>query len=329
MPAILITARAFRRHAAAQMDELRRLGFEIVESPHWRIMRAEEYVAFLRQDGLGERVVGIVAGSDQVNGDVLDAMPNLKVIARWGIGYDSIDLDAATERGVYIANTPGKLSDAVADLAFAMMLASARQIVRADKLVRSGGWEELDGVSVWGKSVGIIGFGSTGQALAKRARGFQMTIRAVDPYPNADVAKRLGVEFTSLDTLLAESDYVSLHSDLNDSTRNVIDAAAFAKMKPSAFLINVSRGGLVDEMALVNALESGQIRGAAMDAHAVEPPDTNHPLYSRDDVIFTPHIGFSTVETIALVNETVMENLLNGVNGIPPQYVVNKGVLER
>jgi phosphoglycerate dehydrogenase-like enzyme len=325
MPTVLITALAFRKHGAEQVDTLRNLGYRLVENPHWkRLSEAElcELLATLDADD----IVGVVAGGDRFTNAVFDRLPNLKIVSRWGIGYDAVDIAAATRHGVCVTNTPGLLGDAVADFAFGLILALARQIVGADRLMRSGGWEELSGVAVWGKTLGIVGFGNTGQALARRGRGFEMRIRVFDPHPNRDAAARLGVELVSLDDVLSSSDFVSLHAELTPTTAKMMNDRTFGLMKPGAFFVNTSRGGLVDEGALIRALDSGRLAGAALDAHTKEPPPPDYPFLSRPDVILTPHIAFSTEQSIAAVNRAVLANLLDGMNGKRPRFLVNPDV---
>jgi phosphoglycerate dehydrogenase-like enzyme len=325
MGSVLLLALAFRRHGAREAETLQRLGYEIVRSPYPRAMTQGELLAFLAAADAAA-IEAVVAGADPFTDAVFARLPRLKVISRWGVGYDAIDLDAATRHGVLVANTPGLLGEAVADLAFGLMLALARKIPSADRLVRRGGWEELSGVSVWRRSLGLVGFGSAGQAMARRARGFDMTVRACDPAGDQQIAGRYGVRLTSLDEVLSESDFVSLHADLNDATRRMMDRDAFARMKRGAYLVNTARGGLVDEEALLEALGSGRLAGAALDAHAVEPPRPDSPLMGREDVILTPHIGFSTVESIHAVNAAVLENLLDGLSGRRPRSLVNPQV---
>lgn len=324
---VLISAMAFRRHGRAYLERLQEEGYRTLESPVWRPLREEELLELLDRSGASAHVVGMIAGNDRVTQQVLERLPRLRVISRWGIGTDAIDLQAATERGVMVTNTPGLLGDAVADLAFGLLLALARRIPAADRLVRAGRWEELTGVAVWGKALGIVGFGSTGQAMARRGRGFGMTVRVYDPYADREAARRLGVRVTTLEELLQESDFVSLHAALTPETQGLINAQRLAMMKPGAFLVNVARGGLVDENALLQALERGHLAGAALDTHAIEPVPPGHPFLEREDVILTPHIGFSTREAIAAVNEAVYRNLIAGIQGEQPPHVVNPKAL--
>ncbi|MBT5713990.1 phosphoglycerate dehydrogenase, partial [Candidatus Poribacteria bacterium] len=323
MATILLLARAFREHGHAQVEAFEAAGHTVVRSPAANAMDPDEFLACLAADGLGERVDAIVAGGEKMTAAVFDAMPRLRIIARWGIGYDMVDLAEATRRGVYVTNTPGLLSESVADLAFGMMMALARRLLVADRQTRSGDWSHVYGVHVWRKTLGIVGFGGIGQALARRARGFDMTVVACDPKADTDAAERHGVRLTDLDELLACADFVSLHADLNDATNRMMDDAAFARMKRGSFLVNTARGGLVDEAALLDALEDGQLAGAGLDTHAVEPLPADHPMLGRDDVLLTPHIGFSALESVAEVNASVADAVLDALEGRRPRHVVN------
>jgi len=289
-------------------------------------MSRDELFSYLRADGVGARVSAVVAGGERLTSDALDELPALRIIARWGIGYDMVDLAAASERGVFVTNTPGLLSESVADLAFGMIMALSRKLHVADRQVRAGSWEHVYGVYTWRRSLGIFGFGGIGQALARRARGFEMAVAACDPYADEAAAEALGARLVDFDEMLETSDFVSLHADLNDATRAVMDADAFAKMKPGSYLINTARGGLVDEAALMAALDSGRLAGAGLDTHAAEPVPPGHPMLARDDVLLTPHIGFSALEGVADVNRSVADAVIDALSGRRPQHVVNSDV---
>ncbi len=326
MATILLLARAFREHGGDQVARFEQAGHEVLRSPSPGAMSPDELFSHLRGDGLGRRVSAVVAGGEQLTADVLDELPALRIIARWGIGYDMVDLAAASERGVFVTNTPGLLSESVADLAFGMMMALSRRLHVADRQVRSGDWGHVYGVYTWRKSLGILGFGGIGQALARRARGFDMAVTASDPHADAAIADALDVRVAPFAEMLATSDFVSLHADLNDATRGIMDASAFAKMKPGSYLINTARGGLVDEAALTAALDSRRLAGAGLDTHAVEPVPRNHPFLGRDDVLLTPHIGFSALESVAEVNRSVGDAVTAALGGRRPRHVVNSDV---
>jgi glyoxylate reductase len=253
---------------------------------------------------------------------IAGAGSQLKVISQMSVGYDNIDVKAAQARGIPVGNTPGVLTDATADLAFALLLAAARRIVEGVEYIRAGKWrtwepKALLGGDLSGATLGIIGLGRIGEAVARRASGFDMRILAYSPSKNpADVAK-LGIELTSLDTLLAESDYVSLHVPLNAQTHGMINAESLRKMKPSAILINTARGAIVDQQALYEAVKDGVIGGAALDVTNPEPMSSNDPLLSLSNVTVVPHIGSASQRTRDKMAMMAAENLIAGVNGKP------------
>ncbi|HZT87036.1 MAG TPA: phosphoglycerate dehydrogenase [Stellaceae bacterium] len=258
-----------------------------------------------------------VRSATKVTAALLEAAPELKVIGRAGIGVDNIDVPAATQRGIVVMNTPYGNSITAAEHAIAMLFALARQIPAADRSTQTGKWEKsrFMGVELTGKTLGIIGCGNVGAIVADRAQGLRMKVLAYDPFLSAERAVDLGVEKVGLDELLARADFVSLHTPLTDATRNIIDAAALARMKRGARLINCARGGLVDEAALAAALDKGHIAGAAVDVFVEEPARAN-PLFGRDSVVATPHLGAATSEAqenVALqIAEQMADFLLTG-----------------
>ncbi len=253
---------------------------------------------------------------------IANAGPHLKVISQMAVGYDNIDAKAAHARGIPVGNTPGVLTDATADLAFALLLAAARRIVEGIEYIRAGKWrtwepKALLGGDLSGATLGIIGLGRIGEAVARRAGGFDMRILAYSPSKNqADVSK-FGVELTSLDKLLAASDYVSIHVPLNAQTRGMINADALRKMKHTAILINTARGPIVDQQALYEAVKAGIIGGAALDVTNPEPMPSDDPLLSLSNVIIVPHIGSASQRTRDKMATMAAENLIAGVNGKP------------
>jgi glyoxylate reductase len=254
----------------------------------------------------------------------------LKVISQMSVGYDNIDVKAAQSRGIPIGNTPGVLTDATADLAFALLLAAARRIVEGVEYIREGKWRTWEpmallGGDLSGATLGIIGLGRIGEAVARRAKGFDLRIIAYSPSKNPSDVAQLGVELVSLDTLLQESDYVSLHAPLNVQTRGLINAEALKKMKQSAILINTARGPIVDQQALYEALKSGVIRGAALDVTNPEPMAPDDPLLSLPNVTIVPHIGSASQRTRDKMATMAAENLIAGVYGklLPNHVKVN------
>lgn len=253
----------------------------------------------------------IVRGRTRVTGEVIEAGRRLKVIARAGAGLDNIDLEAAERKGIAVINAGESVAVAVAELTLGLMLSLARSIPHAHFSVKEGRWEKHSfvGIQLQGKTLGIIGFGRIGKALAKRALALEMKVIAFDPFIPREEAVSLGVTLVPLEELLRNSDFVSIHVPLTPRTRGMIGWKELSLMKPSAYLINTARGGIVDEAALARALEEGRIAGAALDVFENEPP-LNSPLLKSDKVIFTPHIGASTREAQTLASLEVARKVL-------------------
>jgi D-3-phosphoglycerate dehydrogenase / 2-oxoglutarate reductase len=257
----------------------------------------------LSEDELVANAAGVhayvVRSATKITRRVIEASKDLRVVGRAGVGVDNVDSDAATERGVVVMNTPTGNTVTTAELAIALMTSLARHVPKGDRLVRQGTWTKkgLMGTEITGKTLGVVGLGRIGRVVADRALGLKMNVIAHDPYlPIGKGSGIAGVELVDLDPLLKNSDFVTLHVPFMDSTKNIISREKLALMKKGARLINAARGGLVDEAALLAALESGHLAGAALDVFAEEPPPKNHPLLSRDDVIVTPHLGASSNE---------------------------------
>ena len=262
----------------------------------------------------------LVRSATKVTRRVIEAATDLRVIGRAGVGVDNVDCDAASERGVVVMNTPTGNSTTTGELAIALMLALARHIPRADRTAKSGSWEKkaLTGSEITGKTLGVIGLGRIGRVVAERALGLRMKVVAHDPFLDSGAASPVaGVELVALDALLARSDFVTLHVPLSDATRNLLSRERLGRMKRGARLVNCARGGLVDEAALLEALDSGALAGAALDVLEEEPPRKDHPLVKREDVIVTPHLGASSHEAqhaVALdIAEQIAAFFLEGV----------------
>ena len=269
--------------------------------------------------------------SDRIDARVLEAAgPQLRVISQMAVGVDNIDLDACTARGIPVGHTPGVLSDAVADLTIGLMLATTRRLIEAAEDVKAGRWQSWSpmgwvGPSLYDSTVGLVGMGRIGLAVARRLTGFGVRIL----YHNRHVhpqAAQVGATLVDLDTLLAESDFVSLHCPYTPETHHLIDAAALARMKPSATLINTARGGVVDQDALMDALRSGQIRAAGLDVTTPEPLPATHPLLSLPNVVVLPHIGSAGQRARSKMAEMTVQNLLAGLAGEPLPWCANPQV---
>lgn len=273
--------------------------------------------------------VGVLAGNEPYTEKVFAALPELKVVARWGIGYDAIDVAAATRHGVMVINTPGMVTEAVADMTLALMLGVARRIPFCDQSVRAGQWPLVFSGQLYGKTLGLVGLGQIGQAVARRAKGFSMTVLVYDPYCDDEVCDRMEVARAPLEVVLAESDFVSLHCTMCPETHYLINAERLRTMKPTAYLINAGRGGLVDPAALVEALREKVIAGAGLDVFLKAPPAADDPLLSLENVVLTPHCSSFTYDTVAKVNERACQNVIEALSGEAPAALLNPEVLGR
>ena len=270
--------------------------------------------------------------TEKINEEFLVAAPKLRIAANVAVGFDNIDVAACTKRGVAATNTPGVLDETTADFAWALLMAVARRLSEGEALARSGNWKNWDldqlvGTDVWGKTLGIVGFGRIGRAMARRASGFQMKVIYTDAMrAPADVEKPLNAEFREMNALLAESDFVSVHVPLLPETRGLFDAPKFYRMKPTAFLINTARGPVVDETALVAALEAGKIAGAGLDVYENEP--SIHPGLKRANVVLAPHMASASLETRTKMACIAAENVVALFTGRRPPNILNPEVLK-
>jgi glyoxylate reductase len=270
--------------------------------------------------------------TDRIDWPLLDLAPRLKVVSNYAVGFNNVDVKAATERGVCVGNTPGVLTDATADMAFCLLIAAARRVVEGHAYSLSGRWKTWEplghlGQDLVGRTLGVIGMGRIGYALAKRCRGgWDMNVLYHDVYRNEAAEKTLGARQVDLDKLLRESDFVSIHTDLNESTRGLFNARTFAKMKPTAVLVNTARGPIVDQKALYEALKAGMIFAAGLDVTDPEPPELNDALLKSPNVVIAPHIASATVGTRNAMAEICANNLIAGLTGQPLQAWVNPEV---
>lgn len=266
--------------------------------------------------------------TDIIDDEVLASNPNLKVVSNYAVGFNNVDVAAATKRKIAVTNTPGVLSDSTADMAWALMFAVARRVVEADRFVRGGhwqGWAPLQylGLDISGSTLGLVGLGRIGRAMIQRAKGFDMKVL----YWNrtrigTDEERELGVEYVELDELLAQSDFVSLHVALTEATKHLIDERRLGQMKPTAYLINTARGPVVDEKALLRALQTNAIAGAGLDVFENEP-EIEAGLFELDNAVLAPHLGSATIATRTKMGELAVENCLAGCTGKRPANLVN------
>jgi glyoxylate reductase len=270
--------------------------------------------------------------TEKINDEFLRAAPKLRIAANVAVGFDNIDVAACTKRGVAATNTPGVLDETTADFAWTLLMAVARRLGEGEALARSGNWkgwdlDQLVGTDVWGKTLGIVGFGRIGRAVARRAGGFQMKVIYTDAQRVPEgVEKELNATFCEMNTLLAESDFISVHVPLLPETRGLFDAPKFYRMKPTAFLINTSRGPVVDEAALVAALEERKIAGAALDVYENEP--FIHPGLKRANVVLAPHIASASLETRTKMACIAANNVVALFAGQRPPNILNPEVLK-
>ncbi|HLK57103.1 MAG TPA: D-glycerate dehydrogenase [Chthonomonadaceae bacterium] len=265
--------------------------------------------------------------TDRIDAELLAAAPKLRVVSQMAVGYDNIDIKACAARGIHVGNTPGVLTETTADLAFALLLATARRVLEADAWLRAGKWQtwspmELTGPDIHHATLGIVGLGRIGYEVARRAHGFQMRILYAGNNRNEAAERDFGAELVSLPLLLAESDFVSLHAPLTPSTRHLFGHNEFGEMKPSAIFINTSRGALVNQAALVEALECGWIAGAGLDVFEIEPLPPDDPLLKLPNVVLLPHIGSASVATRTKMAVLAAENLVAGLQGQPLRHPV-------
>ncbi len=270
--------------------------------------------------------------TEKVNDELLQAAPKLRIAANVAVGFDNIDVQACTKRGVAATNTPGVLDETTADFAWTLLLAAARRLPEGQALARSGNWkgwdlDQLVGTDVWGKTLGIVGFGRIGRAVARRASGFQMKVIYTDAVRAPDgVERELKAEFREMNALLAEADFISVHVPLLPETRGLFNAPKFSRMKRTAFLINTSRGPVVDETALVAALEKAEIAGAGLDVYEKEP--FIHPGLKRNNVVLAPHIASASLETRTKMACIAAENIVALFHGQRPPNLLNPEVLK-
>jgi len=308
---VLVTATSYGANDPALKSVLEREVGEVVYNPTGKPYPPQELARLI--SGFD----GCIAGLDRFDRAVIEAADRLRVIARYGVGVDNVDLAAARERGILVTNTPGANSDSVAELAVGLMLALARSIPRADRATRAGEWPRMHGLSISGKVVGLVGFGAIGRLVAAKLSGFGCNLLAYDPYAAPEAAALAGVRLVVLDELVAGADFVSLHCPLTEQTRGLVSAEIIAKMKPGAFLVNTARGELVDEAALLEGLVSGKLRGAALDVFAQQPPDAGNPLLALPQVIATPHMGAHADSATNGMGWGALQNCLAVLRGEP------------
>ena len=300
---VLITPRSFGKSSSKPLDLLKEKGYEVVQNPYGRIMTRQEMMKHIVD------VDGIIVGVDPLDREVLACGKRLKAISKYGVGTDNIDVEYAKEKNIPVMRTVGANAEAVADFTFALMLAVARRIVEIDAGCRKLNWNKITSIEVHGKTLGLIGLGAIGKKVARRAAGFDMKVLAFDTFKDEVYAKENGITYVTLEELLKESDFISLHLPLTDETRNLISYEQFKMMKPMAVIVNTARGGIIDENALLWALKEKRIWGAGIDVFEEEPPK-NSELLKMDNIVIGSHCAASTYEAIEKMGMMAAENLI-------------------
>ena len=285
---LLVTPTSYGKNDARLKTELEAQVGEVIYNPTGKPLLSAEVERLL------PGIDGYIAGLDGIDANALRAADRLKVISRYGVGVDNVDLAVARKKGIVVTNTPGANSVSVAELALGLILALARQIPEAVEAVHQGRWPRYTGISLEGKTIGILGLGAIGKQLTRRLSGFDCRILAFDPFADVGFAKDNQVELTTMEMVIDRSDFISLHLPLLPETRNLVNEAFLSRMKKGSYLVNTSRGEVVDEAALYQALQSGHLKGAGLDAFTTEPPDPKNPLLTLPQVIATPHLGAQT-----------------------------------
>lgn len=316
---VLVTPRTFGKVDPEPVRLLEEAGCDLVRNPLDRPLTEEELLNLVTD------VDGIIVGLDPVTANVIEQASKLKVISKYGVGINNIDLETAAKRGITVTYTPGANSAAVAELALGLMLNVARQIATSDRKLRSGEWGRYSGVELGGKTVGIVGTGRIGRELAARVKGF-MRIICFDLYPDQAWARETGAEYLSLPEVLAQADFISLHLPLTPETHHLIGQKELALMKPDAIIINTARGGVIDEEALYQALVNKTIAGAGLDVFETEPLPEDSPLRRLDNVVLTSHIGAHTREAQNKMGCIAAQNLIRVLQGEEPLFVAGPTV---
>jgi len=323
MTAVLVAMGQAVTIDAPELDAFKRAGLEIKFGKSAPTTPVGDVIEYL------QGCAAVVAGGEPYTEEVFATCPELRLVCRFGVGYDAVDVEAATRHGVVAATTPGTNDWAVADHAMGLIIDLAHRISRHDRLIRAGGWGGIRGIDVWQKTIGIVGLGRIGKGVARRARGFDMRVLAYEPYPDRAFVAEHGVELVVLDDLLRQSDFVTLHLPAMPSTHKIINAEKLALMKPTAYLVNTARGKLLDEDAAYEAVASGTIAGAGIDAWTVEPLDQAARWSALENVVLTPHSAPSTVgvwdATWTMMTESILGFLEQGKQ---PVGILNPEVWE-
>ena len=318
---VISTSPTFGYYAFEPAEYLRHHGCELDLVPQGEKISEEELIE------CAKRYQAMIVGTEKITESVIQASKDLKVIAKHGTGVDNIDVKASSAKGITVISAPGINSDAVADLTIGLFLSLARNIPFADRSVKEGKWPRIVGFQFNGKILGIIGLGQIGKRVAKRASGFDMKVLAYDIFKDEGFAQKWGITYLTLEELLAESDFLSIHVPLTPFTRRLIKEKELRLMKKDSFLVNISRGDIVDEEALYQALKEGKIKGAALDVFSNEPPKES-PLLKLSNVITTPHMGGYTLEALKEIGMICVRGIVDVLEGRQPEFAINPEILK-
>lgn len=313
---VLVTSTSYGMNDPSLRSDLAAAVGEVLYNPTDHPLTAAELAPMI------QGIDGMIAGLDEISAEVIASADRLQVIARYGVGLDRVDLAAAKAKGIVVTNTPGANSVSVAELAIGLMLALGRNIVTANRLTKAGGWPRLKGRSLSGKTIGLIGLGSIGSAVATMLRGFQCRVIGYDPFVSREQAAALGVEWLERDDVIAQADFLSLHLPATAATENMFNGELLGRMKRGAYLINTARSELIVEEALRECLESGHLAGAALDTFRHEPPGADDPILHFDQVVATPHTGSHTDEATNAMGRMALRDCLAVLRGEAPHYRV-------
>jgi len=313
---VLVTPTSYAKNDPRLITELQRQVGEVIANQTGRPLSSQDVAELL------PGCDGYIAGLDTIDRSALQAADGLQVIARYGVGLDNVDLDAANEKGIIVTYTPGANSASVAELALGLILALARRIPQAVAATRGGEWPRWGGISLEGKTICLLGLGAIGKQVARRLSGFDCRVLAYDPIQDAAFAQANGIELVPLDVLVGEADFISLHLPLLPETRGLVNTGFLQRMKRGAFLVNTARGELIDEAALVEAVRSGHLGGAALDVFTHEPPGADNPLLSQSEVFVTPHCASHTDGATNAMGWMALNDCLAVLRGEPPLYQV-------
>uniref|UniRef100_A0A7C3SQI2 Hydroxyacid dehydrogenase n=1 Tax=Dictyoglomus turgidum TaxID=513050 RepID=A0A7C3SQI2_9BACT len=312
---VLITPRSFEHIKDKFLELLKDAEIEVVMNPYGRVIKEDEMVELVKD------MDGIIVGIDPITKRVIDNASKLKVISKYGVGVDNIDLESAKERNIVVTNTPNANSNAVAELTVGLIISVLRNIPLSDRRVREKKWDRFIGYELYGKTLGVIGTGSIGKRVIKLLRGFDLNILCYDKFPDYEWAEKENVKYVNFDELLKRSDIITIHIPLTEETRHLISERELSLMKKTAVIINTSRGGIINERDLYKFLKEGKIYGAGLDVLEDEPPQ-NSPLIELDNVVITSHIGSHTQESIENMAFMAIDNLISVLKGKEPKFRV-------